>query len=499
MLTIALFMSWKHLVKLTQVVYSKKCGAHVIQEEVEKEQKLRAGGDGALVQKSQPILTHNGRPRVVVVGGGFAGVQTARSLRKANVDVVLIDRRNYHLFQPLLYQVAAAGLNPADIAQPIRRILRDQKNATVLMAHVKTVDLAKQKIILEDSEMDYSYLVLAAGGVTSYFGNDGWEENAPGLKNLEDALTIRRKVFAAFEAAELEVDEEARLAKLTFVVVGGGPTGVEMAGALKEIAVDSIPCDFRKINTTAARIVLIEGSDRLLPSMNEYSSKRAYDDLSKMGVEIRLNTFVTGVDERGVTIGDETIKADNVIWGAGVCASPIKFVNEVGKDNRGRLKVNADCSIPNHPHVFVIGDMAQQNCSKSGKEVPGVAQGALQMGSYVAKLIAKESKAFEQGKAFNRADLKPFSYWDKGSMATIGTAKAVVDSGKRSFGGLFAWLAWWVVHIAFLSGMRSKSFVMLGWISSYFLRGKGARLITHSKGLEIKKSVCFPELKSSSE
>ncbi len=429
-------------------------------------------------------------PRVIIVGGGFGGIQVARSLKKANADVLLIDKRNHHVFQPLLYQVATAGLNPGDIAQAIRYILRTQKNTYVVMGDVSAVNLGEQTITVKQSVLQYDYLVLAAGGVTSYFGNDGWEANAPGLKNLEDALQIRRSVFSAFEAAELEEDAEARRAKLTFIVVGGGPTGVEMAGALKEIAVDSIPNDFRRINTASARVILIEGSAKLLSGMSAKASARAERDLTRMGIEVRLNTIVTDVDDDGVVMGNTRIDSANVIWGAGVRAAPMQFTQDIKKDRGGRIIVDSDCSIPSHPHAFVIGDMAAQVCAKTTKPVPGVAQGALQMGKHVGSIIAAEiAKPTPSPR-------KAFTYRDKGSMATIGSARAVVDIGKRSFGGLFAWLAWWAVHISFLSGLRSKVFVMVGWIWSYFFRRKGARLITESVNLEIKEVSPLPRLRA---
>lgn len=428
------------------------------------------------------------RTRVVIVGGGFGGLAVAKGLRKAPVDVTLVDRRNHHLFQPLLYQVATAALSPADIAEPIRRVLRRQKNTQVLLGAVESVDLSAKRVAWSGGTLDYDYLVLAAGARHAYFGNDHWSDLAPGLKTLDDALEIRRRVLLAFESAEMEADDDARRAALTFVVVGGGPTGVELAGALREIAAESIPRDFRRVDTTTARIVLVEGQDRLLAAMSETASARALRDLREMGVEVRLNTLLTDVTADAITVkvGDreEQLPAKNVVWAAGVQASRLGKRLGVPLDRAGRVIIEQDCSIPGHPSAFVIGDMAALTDPRTEALVPGVAQGAIQMGEFVARTIRAESS----GKTAARG---AFSYRDKGSMATIGRARAVADVGTRAFGGFFAWILWSVVHVAFLVSFRSRLFVMAGWMWSYFARVKGARLITGNRTPSVKRPHDF--------
>lgn len=426
--------------------------------------------------------------RVVVVGGGFGGLAIARKLRNAPVELTLIDRRNYHLFQPLLYQVATAALSPADIAEPIRRVLRNQQNAQVLLGSVNKVSLDEQLVHWDGGALRYDYLVLAAGATHAYFGHDEWSERAPGLKTADDALEIRRKMLLAFESAEMEDDAEARRAALTFVVVGGGPTGVELAGALREIAVESIQRDFRRVDTATARIVLVEGQSRLLVSMHEASSRRALHDLEKMGVEVRLNTLLTEIVEDCVVLksGDKTerLAARNIIWAAGVRASSLGKTLGVPLDRAGRVLVGPDCAIANHPRAFVIGDMASLTLAATGEQVPGVAQGALQMGEYVASII-------ERDLIQPTAQRDPFRYRDKGSMATIGRAKAVADIGKRSYGGLLAWILWSLVHVAFLVSFRNRLGVMVGWVWSYLAQVKGARLITGDQQPEVKRTFDF--------
>jgi NADH:ubiquinone reductase (H+-translocating) len=412
------------------------------------------------------------RPRVLVVGGGFGGLRVAQSLADAPVDVLLVDRRNHHLFQPLLYQVATAGLSPADIARPIRSVLRGQENATVLLDTVENVDLQGQRVLLTgQGEVAFDWLVLAAGAGHAYFGHDDWAEHAPGLKTVEDALDIRRRVLLAYEAAEYEDDPAQRRQKLTFVVVGGGPTGVEMAGALREVASESIPADFRRVDTTTARVIVVEGAARLLPTMSEKASAIALESLRSMGVEVRLSTFVTHIDAEGVRLGDEQLPASNVIWAAGVKASSLGATLGVPLDRAGRVVVEPDCSVPGHPQVFVIGDMAAQMDAKTNTPVPGVAQGALQMGDFVAAIV-------RDGVAGRARPRGAFSYRDKGSLATIGRARAVADVFGTTLGGLTAWLLWSGVHVAFLVGFRNKVFVMLSWAWSYIRNARGARLIT---------------------
>ena len=433
-------------------------------------------------------------PRVVIVGGGFAGMATARQLRSARCRIVLVDRNNHHVFQPLLYQVATAALSPADIAAPIRGVFRHQKNVSVTLGEVTGVDLEARQIHLGDEAVAYDWLVLAAGATHAYFGHDEWARVAPGLKSLDDAIGIRRRVLLAFEEAELEEDEASRSAKLTFVVVGGGPTGVEMAGALREIAAQTIPEDYRRVDTTTARVLLLEGGPRLLAGMSEESSRKALRDLERMGVEVRLNTLVTGVEDGRVFVGEEQVPAANVIWAAGVQGAPLMRGTGVELDRQGRVRVAPDCSIPGHSQVFAIGDLATLVDPKSGKQVPGVAQGAIQMGQFVGRLIRRELEAGSsapEGAAPEGAapgDRPAFTYWDKGSMATIGRSSAVADLRGRSFGGFFAWLLWSVVHVLFLIGFRNKLLVMVNWAWQWLFMARGARLITGSPEIDVKQA-----------
>lgn len=418
--------------------------------------------------------TEAARHRVVIVGAGFGGLNAARQLADAECDVLLLDRRNHHLFQPLLYQVATAALSPADIAAPIRAIVRKQKNTQVLLAEVTRVDLARRRIFAGNDEIPYDWLVLAAGAENAYFGNDEWAERAPGLKSIDDALEIRRRILMAFEEAELEEDEEERRAKLTFVVIGGGPTGVEMAGALREIAAMTIPQDFRRVDTTTARVYLLEGGPRLLPTMSEESSRESKDQLESLGVEVRLDTMVTDVDDRRVWVGDRSVPAANVIWAAGVRGSSLATsVDGVELDKQGRIPVEADCSIPGHRRVFVIGDLAAQTDARTGEPVPGVAQGAIQMGRFVGRIIAREVAS-----PLQPPPRPAFTYRNKGEMATIGRARAVADIGGRNFSGWFAWLLWSLVHVSFLVGFRNKVLVMVHWAWQWVIQSRGARLIT---------------------
>ena len=426
--------------------------------------------------------THTGgkdgrrRPRVVVVGAGFAGLRAVHRLARSKCDVLLIDRRNHHVFQPLLYQVATAALSPADIAAPIRSVVRRLENVQVRLGEVISVDLKRGAVVLSDERIAYDWLILAAGARHAYFGNDHWERRAPGLKSIEDALELRRRILMAFERAELEDDEDARRANLTFVVVGGGPTGVEMAGALREIAVETIPDDFRRIDTKTARIILLEGGPRLLASMSEEASRRALAQLDAMGVEVRLNTFVSDIDEDSVWVGDRAVKAANVIWAAGVQASPLVRGMGASLDTQGRVEVGADCSVPDHPNVFVVGDLAAQVDAATGRPVPGVAQGAIQMGDFVGRLIRDELRMMRAPVSERPA----FRYRNKGDMATIGRARAVADLGGRTFGGFFAWILWSLIHVTFLIGFRNKLLVMINWAWQWAVQARGARLITES-------------------
>jgi NADH dehydrogenase len=416
------------------------------------------------------------RKRLIIVGAGFAGINLAKRLRRVPVDVILVDRHNYHLFQPLLYQVATAALSPADIAHPIRRIFRHQQNVRVVLGEVDRVDLAQQQVCGSGVCVDFDYLALCVGATHSYFGKeDEWRPIAPGLKDLDDATQIRRRVLLAFEEAELEDDEASRRAKLTFVVIGGGPTGVEMAGALREIAANDIQRDFRNIDTGTSKVILLQGGDRLLPAFPPELSERAKHDLEAMGVEVRLKARVTNVDEGGVWIGEEFVSAENVIWAAGVQAPRILGTLGVEQDKSGRVVVGSDLSVPGHPNVFVLGDAAAVKDPKTGQPVPGLAPAAMQMGRYVGDVIRDE---LTRGVAPSAREA--FHYFDKGTLATIGKRRAVADIRGWKFGGIVAWLLWSLVHVSFLIGFRSKFFVMAGWIYDYLLQNREARLITGS-------------------
>jgi NADH dehydrogenase len=411
------------------------------------------------------------RPHVVIVGAGFGGLTAARCLAKAPVTVTLLDRRNHHLFQPLLYQVATAALNPSDIAYPIRAALAKQHNARVLLAEAKSIDVDARTIALDSGSLHYEFLIVATGATHSYFGNDAWAQLAPGLKSVEDALEMRRRIFLAYEAAERESDPVAQREWLTFVVVGGGPTGVELAGALGEIGLHTLAKDFRSIDPTDVRVVLCEGKDRVLGTYPEKLSAAAKRALETRHVDVRLDTLVTAIDGHGVRVkgptGEERIGARTVLWAAGVQASPLAASLGATRDRAGRVVVEPDLSIAGHPEVFVIGDLAK--VTSDGAEVPGVAQGALQEGRHVAKQIASGKR-------------KPFRYWDKGNMATVGRAEAVVATKHFAKSGLLAWLMWWVVHIYFLVGFRNRVLVMFHWAWSWLTFKRGARLITGDVG-----------------
>ncbi|HET9332292.1 MAG TPA: NAD(P)/FAD-dependent oxidoreductase [Gemmatimonadota bacterium] len=418
-------------------------------------------------------------PRVIIVGGGFAGLAAAKALEGAPVAVTLLDRRNHHVFQPLLYQVATASLSPADICAPIRTILRKQRNCEVVLAEVVGVDVAEKKLTLDGRYVRYDWLVLAAGATHAYFGHDEWAAVAPGLKSIEDATELRRRILLAFETAEYEGSPEARRAALTFGIVGAGPTGVELAGAIKEIAGETIPEDYRHIDTRTTRVILFEAGARILAAYPPELSARAQRDLERMGVEVRLGSTVTNVTRQGIHIGEEFISVRNVFWAAGVEASPLGKSLGVPLDRSGRVVVAPDLTIPGHPEVFVTGDLAAATSSDTGLPVPGVAQGGIQMGRYAGRAIA----GAVTGRSENR---KPFVYRDKGSMAIIGKAKAVAVIGRFKTAGFLAWLIWGGIHIAFLIGFRNRLQVLLSWFWSWLLNARDARLITGEAGLEIQ-------------
>jgi NADH dehydrogenase len=418
-------------------------------------------------------------PRVVIVGGGFGGLYAARELAEAPVEVLLVDRRNHHLFQPLLYQVATAALNPSDIATPIRRILRRQRNAEVILGEAVAVDVAAKLVRLRDAEVRYDFLIVATGATHSYFQHDEWARFAPGLKTIEDALAIRRRVLSAFEAAERADDEAARRAWLTFVVVGGGPTGVELAGALAELARHALARDFRRIDPAQARVVLVEAADRVLTAFAGDLSESAAEQLARLGVEVRRHAPVTAIDAGGVTLGksgaagaapagEEHIASRTVLWAAGVAASPLARSLGAPLDRAGRVKVEPDLTIPGHPEVSVIGDLAAL-LEESGRPVPGVAPAAIQEGRHAARNVRR---------ALAGKPREKFRYRDKGSLATIGRAAGVADFGRVRLHGFLAWVAWLAVHIFFLIGFRNRVLVMIEWAWAYVTYDRGARLIT---------------------
>jgi NADH:ubiquinone reductase (H+-translocating) len=407
-------------------------------------------------------------PRVVIVGGGFGGLYAARALRRAPVQVTVVDRRNHHVFQPLLYQVAMAALSPGDIASPIRWILRRQKNVEVLLAEATGVDLQNRRLLLKDGVLDYDYLIVATGATHAYFGHDEWRKVAPGLKTLEDALEVRRRVLLAFEHAERETDPARRAALLTFVVIGGGPTGVEMAGALAEISRQSLARDFRHFDPGSARILLLEGGPSILSAFPESLRAAALEDLRRLGVDVRTNSAVTGVSPGAVSIGTAAIASETVLWAAGVSASPLGAALGAPIDRAGRVQVQPDLTIPGWPNVFVIGDLASL-AGDNGRPLPGVAQVAIQMGQQAVRNILR---------ALEHQPLRPFRYRDLGNMATIGRASAIADFGSFRLTGTLAWLAWLFVHILNLIGFRNRLVVFVQWAWAYFSYQRAIRLIT---------------------
>jgi NADH dehydrogenase len=425
-------------------------------------------------------------PHVVILGGGFAGINAARALRDAPVRITLVDRQNHHLFQPLLYQVATASLSPADIAMPIRGILRGQRNAEVWMGEVVDVDPIRRRVHLHDGELEYDYLVVATGASHGYFSHPEWAEVAPGLKTVDDALEMRRRFLLAFEAAEREADPVARQRLLTFVIVGAGPTGVELAGAMAEVARRAIPRDFRYIDTAAARVVLVEGTDRVLQSFPAALSDKAERQLRSLGVEVRTGTIVTAVDADGVVLGGQRIEAANVFWAAGVTASPLGAALGAPVSRSGRVSVTADLSLPARSEVFVVGDLAQ--IEQDEVALPGVAQVAIQSGRHAAEMI--------------RADLAgrartPFRYRNYGSLATIGRSAAVADFGRVRLSGAPAWWIWVLVHVVQLTGFRNRLLVMIQWVWAYFSFQRGIRLITGNPAPHLERPRTKPARRSS--
>lgn len=416
------------------------------------------------------ILPVKLRRHVVIVGGGFGGLAVAKALEKAPVHVTLVDRSNHYLFQPLLYQVAMAGLAPAEIAVPIRSLLRSQENARVLLADVTSVDLAARHIELEQCPpIDYEFLVLATGAQTSYFGHDEWSRVAPGLKDLDDAVEIRRRVLLAFEAAEREGDPALRRRHLTFVVIGGGPTGVELAGAIAELATFVLAQDFRSIRPDATRVVLVEGGPRILATFDEDLAARAAASLKSMGVEVRTNLRVTGIDAEGATCGDVRLEASTVLWAAGVKAASLGASLGVPTDRTGRIRVSEDCSVPGQPNVFCIGDAASFMPEGAEEPLPGVSPVAMQQGRFVARQIVR---------SIEERPRERFVYRDKGMMATIGRSRAIARIGRLKLSGFIAWAAWLLLHIVYLIDFRNRVFVLFDWAWSYVTYQRGSRLIT---------------------
>lgn len=415
---------------------------------------------------------HGNLPHVVVLGAGFGGLLFAKDFPSHMARVTVIDRQNHHVFQPLLYQVATAGLAAPDIAQPIRSILRDKPNLSVLMAGVKGIDLAARRVDLDHGLINYDYLVIALGGQTSYFGHDDWEQFAPGLKTLDDAVRLRRNMLLAYERAEVETDPAKREELMTTVVVGGGPTGVELAGTFAELARTVLYRDFDHIDARQARILLVEGGPRVLATFPEDLSASALKQLNKLGVEVKLNTKVTAIRDSEVELDGQPLRAGNIVWAAGVGASPVTRSLGVETDRAGRIKVRPDLSVPGYPQVFAVGDIATLVDAK-GHLVPGVAQGAMQGGSHVAKLMAYDIAVG----ARRPEEREAFAYWDKGNMATIGRSKAIAQIGRLHFSGLVAWLMWLVLHLVFLVGLRNRISVFINWVYSYFSYKRGARII----------------------
>jgi NADH dehydrogenase len=416
--------------------------------------------------------TQQGFPHVVVLGAGFGGLAFAKAFPSHMAQVTVVDRQNHHLFQPLLYQVATAGLAAPDIAQPIRSILRTKPNLQVMMSAVRSIDLTARRVELEDGALNYDYLVIALGGQTSYFGHDEWEQYAPGLKTLDDAMRVRRNMLLAYEHAEMETDPVRRQELMTTVVIGAGPTGVELAGTFSELARTVLYKDFDHIDARQANIVLVEGGPRVLSAFPPDLSEKGLKQLIKLGVDVRLNTKVTAIRENEVELDGKPLRAGNIVWAAGVGASSITRSMGVDIDRAGRIKVLPDMSVPGHPHVFAVGDIVTLK-DANGVIVPGVAQGGMQAGEHVAKLIAYDISVGPRAPEKRAA----FAYHDKGNMATIGRSKAIAQIGKLHFSGLSAWLMWLALHLIFLVGLRNRISVFVNWVYSYFTYGRGARII----------------------
>jgi NADH:ubiquinone reductase (H+-translocating) len=416
-----------------------------------------------------PWMIERRRPRVVIVGGGFGGLYAARAFKRMDVDLTVVDRTNHHLFQPLLYQVATATLAPTDITAPIRWLLARQKNTTVLMAEVHRVDVERRVVVIDGQrELPYDYLIVAAGARHSYFAHPEWETVAPGLKSIDDAIRLRQRILSAFERAELETDPTERAAWLTFVIVGGGPTGTELAGMLPTIARHSVPRDFRRIAHEPVRVVLLEGGPKVLATYPEALSEHARRDLTNLGVEVRTGALVTAVERGRVRVGDtEVIRSNTLIWAAGNAASPLGKSLGAPLDRVGRVLVEPDLSIPGHPEVFAIGDMA--SITTGGKPVPGVAPAAMQMGAHTARNVRRD---------LEQRPRKPFVYRNKGDLATIGRHRAIADLGWVQLTGWLAWWFWLFLHILYLAGFRNRLSVLIEWAYSYFTYERGARLIT---------------------
>jgi NADH dehydrogenase len=422
------------------------------------------------------------RPRVVIVGGGFGGLYAARALKRDDVEVLLLDRTNHHLFQPLLYQVATATLAPSDITAPIRGLLRKQRNATVLMEEVAHVDTSRRVVATTDGrEHAYDYLILATGARHAYFSHPEWEPLAPGLKSIDDAIELRRRILTAFEHAETIEDGEERAAWLTFVVVGGGPTGTELAGMLPTIARHALGHDFRRIDPTSARVILVEGGPKILPSYPDELSEHARRDLANLGVDVRTGTLVSEIGGHHVVAGGERIHAHTILWAAGNAASPLGRDLHAKLDRAGRVEVEPDLSVSGHREVFVIGDLAAT--TTNGKSVPGVAPAAMQMGAHAAKNIRRDLEQRER---------VPFRYRNKGDLATIGRHRAIADFGRLRVTGSLAWWFWLFLHIMYLAGFRNRVSVLVEWAYSYFTYERGARLITGRGSVEASSEQPIP-------
>ena len=434
-------------------------------------------GKNNFQQHSQHNAT-NHRPNIVILGGGFGGLQAAQHLSKTPANVTVIDRSNHHLFQPLLYQVATATLSPGEISAPIRHVLRRQQHTDVFMAEVTGVDTEQQRVLIQDQsqhrhEIPYDYLIVATGAHENYFGHDEWRAFAPGLKTIEDARVIRQKMLLAFEQAELEQDPERIQALLTFVIIGGGPTGVELAGDLAEVAHRVLKNEFRHINPAMTRIILVEAMPHILGTFPPKLAEKAYQKLKKLGVEVLTNTPATHIDENGITLGESYITAANIFWTAGVKATPVAKWLDAKADRAGRVEVQSDLSVPGHPNIFVIGDAA--HAINNGKQLPGVAPVAMQQGRYVARLITRRIEQPQEQQPF-----PPFHYYDKGSLATVGRGFSIIQLGPLKLYGMLAWLLWLSVHILYLITFENRLLVMLQWAWSYITITRRVRLITLS-------------------